>query len=191
MNQSRPAPRFSAAVSALSLTAAFLFLLVCVVAQFVGLNARYMTTSGLEGGVIIAPPYSCFWVTQVNLLPNAPGWPLRPGWIGGWQGSVFVPRRAGWEKYPLMKFSLLKRDFVMDGVGSTASSRGLVIPHVWAVGVPLLVGVVTARPLISAVRGRRRGRQGHCPACGYDLRATPDRCPECGHVSPATPAGAG
>ena len=54
----------------------------------------------------------------------------------------------------------------------------LTAPH-WSVGLPLAAIAVLA--LRSASRRRTR-RPGHCPACGYDLRATPGRCPECGAV---------
>jgi hypothetical protein len=50
-----------------------------------------------------------------------------------------------------------------------------------------LFGVIAIYPLWRFLRltrlMRRRRRQGRCPACGYDLRATPGRCPECGHVA--------
>jgi hypothetical protein len=48
----------------------------------------------------------------------------------------------------------------------------------WA-GVPPLA-LLTWLPLRAWRKRRRAGREGLCPSCGYDLRASPDRCPECG-----------
>jgi hypothetical protein len=59
---------------------------------------------------------------------------------------------------------------------------------------PLVVFLPTVFPLIwlagilyrRHIESRRAAllSQGRCPACGYDLRASPNRCPECGAEKP-------
>lgn len=52
-----------------------------------------------------------------------------------------------------------------------------------SLGYPLLLALpLPARWLARRLRARRVRGDGLCAACGYDLRATPDRCPECGAV---------
>jgi hypothetical protein len=54
----------------------------------------------------------------------------------------------------------------------------LAVPY-WLIAVGL--GTLPACAATAGVRRRRRERAvGLCRACGYDLRATPQKCPECG-----------
>jgi hypothetical protein len=63
-------------------------------------------------------------------------------------------------------------------------NRAVSIPY-WALAIFCAVGPIwSLRRRIS----RRVDDRVLCPACGYDLRATPDSCPECGTVPAAGPS---
>jgi hypothetical protein len=52
--------------------------------------------------------------------------------------------------------------------------------------VVVIAGVVATIGQRRNLRSALWKRRGLCPACGYDLRATPDRCPECGNETQAS-----
>ena len=86
--------------------------------------------------------------------------------------------------------SLAESEVTPSGTAPTLSLRSGLPYH--SVRAPYWMAAVltAAAPVATALgrwlRARHRRVPGHCPACGYDLRASPGRCPECG----AEPKGA-
>lgn len=63
---------------------------------------------------------------------------------------------------------------------NAGETRNLIVPY-WF--LTLLFAILPLHRARSMLRDRRLAHVGRCPACGYDLRASPDRCPECGRVT--------
>jgi hypothetical protein len=57
-------------------------------------------------------------------------------------------------------------------------------PHWLAGGITTILPIVWIAQDVHNRRRLRRIRRGLCVACGYNLRASPDRCPECGTIPP-------
>ena len=73
---------------------------------------------------------------------------------------------------------LLACAFAIDRWGVNTRLIFPVAGAIFLVWVILKVGITTTER-----RRLMRLRRGLCPACGYDIRVTPERCPECGFTS--------
>ena len=107
-----------------------------------------------------------YWTFQASETPP-------PGWLG-WA------REVEWAWFDI-------GDPTPQIGGLYEQDRDLRLPH-WV--LVLLLGFLPARRGWKVARNRHRAgciERSLCPACGYDLRATPDRCPECGAV-PSPPS---
>src|SRR4051795_1981793 len=101
-------------------------------------------------------------------------------WVISGKGRLTLCRQVGkdWDN-PLREVNLLGLVNFGGGWGDRSLLWNLVVPH-WLVAVTAAVPPFVWLLVLRRIRrARRRARQGLCPMCGYDLRATPDRCPEC------------
>ena len=92
-----------------------------------------------------------------------------------WTYSGVRPRPALTPEESFGIHYVRKRDQIAPGVVHYTLHAG--IPHGLVAALAVILPAVRTW---SWLRRRHRHRVGLCPACGYDLRATPGRCPECG-----------
>jgi hypothetical protein len=118
---------------------------------------------------------------RITYIEDARGWPARC-LVGFYDHRTNRGSRQAW---------LIGRTWRYDLGGPPGPGglpRALPLRPIWtgllinSVFYGVLIGALMLAA--AALRRRRRARTGHCPACGYDLRATDhERCPECGRIS--------
>jgi hypothetical protein len=129
-------------------------------------HGEVRVSAGTSTYLPAGPPDPAAYWGWGRLGPGHMGWDATPV-ASDWDRIGFHRYQTGWSA-----------SFADDQEGGVAVPAWL---PVLALALPSLAWGVRR------VRRRRRLDTGLCPACGYDLRATPDRCPECGCVPPKKP----
>jgi hypothetical protein len=102
------------------------------------------------------------------------------GWERGFDGSTSTSDPSAYDDFADADRKASVAGFRFYEYADSATAVSVVnIPYWFAT---LVTSAAPALWVWGGSKGRRR-HPGHCPACGYDLRASPGRCPECGTSS--------
>ena len=164
-----------------------------VVSDYVKVDARsadgrhrWVFSIGVPHGTVIVcarhdriSPDGLFGQSAIDTLKARP--PVLAGWSSG-------PRPAGPPVIGRSGSIWNKLGFGYRYGVVTPTTHRIVFP-LWVVAVAFAIipGWAGCR-FVQRRLQHRRMRAGLCPACGYDLHATPGRCPECGTAASTTPA---
>jgi hypothetical protein len=123
-----------------------------------------------------------FWLSDFQLTP--PDWWDRRGLYAGADAARPISSFSPPEAFTRLGVHLHYERQPVGARRVTLQQTTIALP-LW-----LLFLLSATPPAIACRRQRRRRatRTSHCPDCGYDLRATPDRCPECGRNIPTPSA---
>jgi hypothetical protein len=158
--------------------ATLLSLLLCVAAVVLWVRSRFVADTwcsartavgSVDGGIVVLRGYGSGLETD----PAERGYLSRPPDDVRFALAMtsMAARRHNWNTWGF--------GYSHDAT-PTGGTRLLFVPY-WAPA--LAAGVLAVYGSIRAYRRRQRLRAGHCPRCGYDLRASPGRCPECGRAA--------
>ena len=93
---------------------------------------------------------------------------------------VYQPPGWKWASAPDRAITIEDPSGPLAGIGISLHPRSVTCPYALPAFTLAILSTPWVHTRIRHAIQRRRVRAGHCPTCGYDLRATPERCPECG-----------
>ena len=186
---------FSLATTGLAALSLFVFCTaICglIRTQFVHDSLSYDAPPGPPFGPGSRVSYDLGWHSGSIAFQRGVAGLMHPGTPGITQPDP--PPRWGYRHYKPTFADTAERLRAIRGTGPRwtyerdGSQQGAILEETYVV-VPCWLVAAASAPLSAAWairrrRVRRRHRKGHCPTCGYDCRATPERCPECGTPAP-------